>query len=314
MSTPNRSRILKADLMCRIWERFCHPEAKYVFVSVRFPDGRWKDIPVSLRELDKVAEIVAAHRDCDVYATPNGFTRKRRRREFVRWSRMLFADGDDVDLRKVKPEPSVAVESSAGRYVFLWLLTTPPTEELNAALTKANGFDVGGWDAPQVLRLFHGARNYKYRPPEHVRVLWTDGPIYTVAEVIAGMPAVSDRPRRRRPSVAHLNRPGGHAAAIDPHRHAPRDVLRRYRPKRRLYYQSSVMRDTDRSSVWFALGCDLYEAGANRDEIASVIFAMRVFQARVTDRGWSEVTTVRELSGEVDRIMAWVDARRKSQE
>jgi hypothetical protein len=300
--------------MCSVWERFCHPEARYVFVSVRFPDGRWKDIPVRLTELDRAAEIVAAHRDCNVYATPNGFTRRRRRREFVRWSCMLFADGDDVDLRKVKPEPSVAVETSAGRYAFLWLTTTPPTEEDNKLLTTANGFDAGGWDAPQVLRLFHGARNYKYCPPERVRVLWTDGPIYTVAEVIAAMPAVSDRPRRRRRSVAHLSRSGGHAAAIDPRRHAPRDVLRRYRPKRRLYFRSSVMGDTDRSGVWFALGCDLYEAGATRDEIASVIFAMRVFQARVTDRGWSDATSMRELSREVDRIISWVDARSKAEE
>src|SRR3546814_7114824 len=82
----------------------------------------------------------------------------------------------------MKPKPTIAIESSPGRFVGIWVLDGPMDEELNRRLTYHVGADHGGWDLTQVLR-FPGTKNYKYRSQPKVRTMWKDGKEWTKKKI-----------------------------------------------------------------------------------------------------------------------------------
>ena len=90
----------------------------------------------------------------------------------------LWADLDEVHpstAASLGYMPTLAIESSPGRYQALWKLSRElkpkVVERLNRALTYALGADKGGWDLTQVLRL-PGTRNFK---PEYIK-RWGEAP------------------------------------------------------------------------------------------------------------------------------------------
>jgi AAA domain/RepB DNA-primase N-terminal domain len=115
----------------------------------------------------------------DLYYSAALFKVKGRRIEDVQGSSWLWADLDEVHPTAAAQAfgylPTVAVESSPGRYQALWALTRelPPKslERLNRALSYALDADRGGWDLTQVLRL-PGTRNFKYPEAPMVRLMW----------------------------------------------------------------------------------------------------------------------------------------------
>lgn len=125
----------------------------------------------------------------DVYFCPNLFSRPRRRKGLVLPSCWLYADldtvkppsVDDPPMRKRKTsdnpvlEPTIAWESSPGRYQALWHIDQHLPEEahskVNQKLTYALGADRGGWDITQVLRV-PGTINHKYAGKPEVKLLW----------------------------------------------------------------------------------------------------------------------------------------------
>lgn len=90
-------------------------------------------------------------------------------------SHWLWADLDEVDPTSITPAPTMAWQSSRGRYQALWRLTKRVGAEthnkLNQALTYKVGADLGGWDLTQVLRL-PGTWNHKYGEKHRVEWLW----------------------------------------------------------------------------------------------------------------------------------------------
>lgn len=126
-------------------------------------------------------EFLKDHMHSNIYFCPHGFTKKRRRTEFAVLPKLLWADLDKVDPRKIKYKPSVAIESSPGRFVGLWITDKTVSEELNKALTYELGSDKAGWDITQVLR-FPNTINYKYSSTPKVRTLWDDGPTYSLSD------------------------------------------------------------------------------------------------------------------------------------
>lgn len=114
----------------------------------------------------------------DLYYSVAKFSQRGRRIEDVVPARWLWADLDEVHptaAAKLGLLPTVAVESSPGRYQALWRLTRPlnakTLEQLNQALSYALDADKGGWDLTQVLRM-PGTRNFKYPDAPVVRLLW----------------------------------------------------------------------------------------------------------------------------------------------
>lgn len=89
---------------------------------------------------------------------------------------------DDADPRRCHPAPSIAIESSPGRYVGLWFTNKPTTEALNRRLAYHIGADKSGWDLTQVLRI-PGTTNYKYDSRPKTRFIATDDKTWDVDEL-----------------------------------------------------------------------------------------------------------------------------------
>lgn len=114
----------------------------------------------------------------DLYYSVAKFSQRGRRIEDLVPPRWLWADLDEIHptaAAKLGLMPTIAVESSPGRYQGLWRLSRPlnakPLERLNRALSYALDADKGGWDLTQVLRI-PGTRNFKYPEAPVVRLLW----------------------------------------------------------------------------------------------------------------------------------------------
>ncbi|HEY6019296.1 MAG TPA: DNA-primase RepB domain-containing protein, partial [Candidatus Paceibacterota bacterium] len=114
----------------------------------------------------------------DLYYSVAQFAQRGRRIEDVLPAQWLWADLDEVhptEGARLGLLPTVAVESSPGRFQGLWRLTRPCSpkvlEKLNRALSYALEADRGGWDLTQVLRI-PGTRNFKYPDAPIVRLLW----------------------------------------------------------------------------------------------------------------------------------------------
>lgn len=156
-------------------------------------------------EKDAILEHIEEHQDKnDLYWCPSLFEKKRRSIEFAMDEHSLWADLDEVDPRDIDEEykPTIAWETSPGRYQALWLITggdlqgaSWPGNE-NQRLTYMLGADHSGWDTTQLLRLPAG-KNFK---PEHRaenddeawegRLLWKNGPRYP-ADHFTDLPEVS---------------------------------------------------------------------------------------------------------------------------
>lgn len=140
----------------------------------------------------KILAHLSAHTNDDVYFSVSLFTDKRRVENQAEPERCLWADLDPVDPRGLEHSirPTIAWESSPGRYQAIWLLDRPlvgaswPGKE-NQRLTMALGADPSGFDTTQLLRV-PGRLNHK---PDHRednegdpvpgKLLWMDGPYYT---------------------------------------------------------------------------------------------------------------------------------------
>lgn len=172
-------------IVTRIWQA---QEGKFFCVSTKSPGGKWKDHFFARDEFGDIRELLKEYADSDIYWCLHGFNRRARQKEESVPPRLCYADLDEVNPSKLgKLKPTIAIESSPGRYVGIWLMDQPITEELNRRLTYAVGADKGGWDFTQVLR-FPGTRNYKYHTQPRVRLLWDDGPSFTVETLEKWLP------------------------------------------------------------------------------------------------------------------------------
>lgn len=136
---------------------------------------------------DNILAHLNKHRDDDLYFCPNKFYGKRRAEEQVMPERVMYADLDAIDPRKLAEvdQPTIAWQSSPGRYQGVWLMT-----DTNEGATKPGGVnhrltyyleaDRSGWDSTQLLRV-PGRPNHKpdYRrdgQPVEGKLLWSSGP------------------------------------------------------------------------------------------------------------------------------------------
>jgi RecA-family ATPase len=164
----------------------------YVFLPFKDLERRWHEtsgIHYDGTSIPSVEDIRA-----DLYFCPVVFSRPQRKKEFAQPTNLLWADLDPVHPEKCRLKPTIAWESSPGRYQALWFLSTDVTAEEAAALSKriayADGADKGGWDVTQVLRV-PGTRNYKYDSAPPVKLLWSSRSAYSVSEIKAAYPAVN---------------------------------------------------------------------------------------------------------------------------
>lgn len=176
-------------LITRLWK---DQPGRFFCISTKSASKRWTDHFFKRGEWKEVEAYIADNSDKDIYFCPHGFSKPRRLEECAVLPKMLWADLDEADPREAEIRPTIAIESSPGRYVGLWLLEeTLPSKTLNKRLTYFLGADHGGWDITQVLRV-PGTSNYKYQSTPRVRTLWIDGPTYSVKKIARLLPHEED--------------------------------------------------------------------------------------------------------------------------
>lgn len=151
----------------------------------------------------KIIEHLDSHKNDDIYWCPSIFEKPQRRLELAMDEHALWADLDEVDPADIEENyrPTIAWETSPGRYQALWLITGSdlqgaswPGNE-NQRLTYYLGADHSGWDTTQLLRI-PGRRNFKFDykdendgKPVRGRLLWHNGPRY-LADHFEDLPEV----------------------------------------------------------------------------------------------------------------------------
>lgn len=174
---------------------------KFFFISSKTRTGKWEDHPFKRSQFSELSAFLDQHGDRDLYFCPHGFSKPRRLKKYAEIPKLLWADLDESDPRDARDFalPSVAWESSPGRFAAIWRLTDFMTEELNRRVTYHLKADPGGWDLTQVLRV-PGTLNHKYESKPRVKLLWRDGPEHRSTDI------ASKLPRERKPKDTDVAR------------------------------------------------------------------------------------------------------------
>lgn len=242
-------------LILDIWAK---TPGKFFCISTKDGGDKWKDHFFARDEFGKIRQFLRDNDEKNIYFCPHGFNRRVRQKGEAVLPNMLWADLDFADPRKIdkKIRPTIAIESSPGRFVGLWVLKDQMTEAMNRRLTYTIDADHGGWDVTQVLR-FPGTRNYKYKSQPKVRILWDDGPKYSMKKLDYFLPKDD-------------------AETVDGEHLSAAEVYEAYEGKlprwaRRELIAKRITGKTDRSEMLWKLENVCVEAGMSLDEAFAVI-------------------------------------------
>ncbi|OXE37525.1 MAG: hypothetical protein CGW95_01015 [Phenylobacterium zucineum] len=246
-------------LIVDLWRRM---EGAYFCISTKSSSGQWKDHYFARDELHLVKQFLKDNADKDLYWCPHGLKKKSRKEDSAVPPKLLWADLDEADPRHMRPKPTIAIESSPGRYVGIWLIDKPMTKELNRALTYHVGADKSGWDFGQVLRI-PGTINYKYPSHPKTKTMWDDLPAFTSARISETIRASMKSTAKNDPSTINAS-----------------EVFQQYSNKfpvwlRRELVSKEAPKSGKRSEMIWKMEHALLEAGCNEDECFVLIKASR---------------------------------------
>lgn len=221
---------------------------KFFCISTKDRKSVWQDHFFKRSEFVKIQDFLNANADKDLYWCPHGFSKPRRLKKYAEIPNLLWADLDESDPRKLGDlMPTVAWESSPGRFAAVWVIDQLMTEELNRRLTYHIHADHGGWDLTQVLRI-PNTINHKYASKPKTKLLWMDGPTHQVDTIVRQLP------QERKKS--------DHFSATS--------IYKKYEKNFGAFVRRQLINGKPvpgkRSEVFWKLSNELIEAGCSRDE------------------------------------------------
>jgi len=166
-------------------------EGDFVFASKKDKEtGRWVDRSFVVNDnLEKHLKTWIKKNPPEenhLYFCPLPFKSPQRKKGYVRGSKYLWSDLDEVEVDKLPIQPSIYWESSPGRYQGLWelddFISPEKAEELSKELAYKLGADKSGWDLTQVLRI-PGTKNHKYEGSPPVGKAIQTGETYSISEL-----------------------------------------------------------------------------------------------------------------------------------
>lgn len=237
-------------LITQIWR---DQPGNYFCISTKSKSGKWTDKFFTRKGLSKVRAYINDNLDKDLYFCPHGFSEARRLKDYAVLPKLLWADLDEADPSEISPMPTVAIQSSPGRFVGLWMVNKTISESINRRLTYHVGADPGGWDITQVLRV-PGTSNYKYDSAPRVKALWSDGPVYEIEEIEGILPEEHDDEPNLGEAIRIYKRYERHLSTF-----ARRELLGG-KPKR-----------GKRSEVLWRLNKEMLEAGMTAEEAFTIL-------------------------------------------
>jgi hypothetical protein len=276
------------------------------FLDVVWGDRKgWVDLPAKVgaywvpyylqwpADTEVTRRIDSCLRDGDsLYFSVARFKRRGRDYEDMMPTHWLWADLDEIhptEAADLGIMPTLAWESSPGRYQALWRLhkaLRPEIQErINQALSYHLGADQGGWDRTQVLRL-PGTRNFKYPGGPPVQLMWFEDDLKYSASSIWDVVKSSAPPVERVFSAVPVVRGDMPAKA--------RALLR---------VGADQVVEGERSARLWEIECLLAEAGWGEDDIYAVVGASAWNK-------WASVRTgERRLRREIAKAMRHVRAK-----
>ena len=245
-------------LVTKIWSM---QPGKYFCLSTR-PRGQakgpLKNYWFEKYEFHLVAKKIRQLRDdFNVWFCAHGFNARRRHTDHAEVSHFLYADLDGMHPNACPIRPSMAVESSPGRYTGYWYVGQAiDWERDNQAWTQLIGADPGGWDPTQVLRV-PTSYNHKYSNSPLVKSLWQTGTVYKLSEIRAKLP---------QPTSASARKEAKGAAAV---------FMKWEKIIPRIYIKGLISNkptERDRSDWLWRVGGDLREKGVPTDDIFTLLW------------------------------------------
>jgi hypothetical protein len=269
------------DTLLELWDA---QAGKYFCLATR-RDGTWRDRFITRDDWDDLERWVRRHREDDVYFCPHSMQRPSRRELYAVRSHLLWADLDAVDPRKCRVRPSVAWQSSRGRYAAIWKLDREPSRELRRGFNNMLGADAG-WHYGKVLRLW-GTLNYKYDRdhPQLVKLLWSNGATYRVAALN---------------KYAAPDDGGGSVEAVTLNLDGTAEAVCRKYNWSMSGIRTKVMKGQRSLHIW-DLGRLFRRLGATPDEIGIVLWSSRAWRDKYQDM--NERAALQALYAEVARVM-----------
>lgn len=178
------------QFLMKVWG-YSASKGDFVFMATKdYTDGSWKDHCFENKPglRGEIKNFLTSYPSevYDIYFCPLPFIGKRRSKNMVNHTNILWSDIDEGNPNKVKP--TILWESSPGRLQGIWFLEGKKMHpedlaDLNKQLTYHIDADKGGWDLTQVLRV-PGTKNHKYKTLPSVRVLeYDDEKVYNVRKL-----------------------------------------------------------------------------------------------------------------------------------
>lgn len=283
-----------------ILDAWASQRGKYVFISWKH-EGEWKDIP--LNGTRKAVDKLRTPGGADLYFCFNSFLNPRRLESNFEESEYFYADLDEVDPRTLSLRPTVAWQTSPGKYQCMWRcnrkLSTRLHKIVNQRLTYLTGADKGGWSVTKALRI-PGTYNYKYSRPKRVKLLWDNGPTYSLKRLLRTVKDV--RVSTSIESLTDLGLPDVTSRSL---RRAHRD---RFNPRVRELLGASRANVGERSDRLWELECLLLDEGISPEEtlilVRDTVWNKFSGQAREVAQLWKEVQKAKEHVDEPDPVRA----------
>jgi hypothetical protein len=142
----------------------------YICVAMRKPEGKFVEQFFRYPEEGETAASLIRSRSLseNVYFCPQLLKDRRRVKTNVGQVGCVWADLDECHPKNLLIKPSIAYQTSPGRYQALWTLDAAVDAEDAEDVSRRiayyhadDGSDRSGWDLTQLLRI-PGTRNYKY--------------------------------------------------------------------------------------------------------------------------------------------------------
>lgn len=154
-------------------------------------------------EREAIIAHFGEHENHDLYWCPSLFDGNQRLTNLAVEERSLWADLDAVDPRTIEDyPPSIAWETSPGRYQALWVLNqgdmlgSSMAGKENQRMTYHVGADQSGWDTTQLLRIpgwVNHKLDYRVKGKSPIgKLLWDRGRTY-LADDFSELPEMATR-------------------------------------------------------------------------------------------------------------------------
>jgi hypothetical protein len=154
-----RRRPASVDRQLRYLKRiFKRHSSGYLFVAARHVfNGKWIERSFEAGDWVGMREFLTAHSadKYDLYFCPNVFGKPRRLARYAKPTPFAWCDADEADPLDFRPQPTIAIETSTGRYQAIWeferAVSASRAEAVSRHLTNTFDGDRGGWSITKML-------------------------------------------------------------------------------------------------------------------------------------------------------------------